>query len=118
MNFFKIQNIILFIRHSMSRHQLYLQLRHDLLEERLLCNEEKILALNGVAIQAEYGDYDRETMGKNYFIPEHYYCGKMIKQVGVGYIRDNTADAHTRYTGLSQTQAEIEFIKVCNNVIM
>ena len=100
------------LRHSMSRHQLYLQLRHDLLEERLLCNEEKTLALSGVAIQAEYGDYDRETMGKNYFIPEHYYCGKMIKRMGVGYIRDNTADAHTRYTGLSQTQAEIEFIKM------
>ncbi|XP_076073752.1 tyrosine-protein phosphatase non-receptor type 13-like isoform X3 [Mytilus galloprovincialis] len=100
------------LRHSVSRHQLYLQLRHDLLEERLLCNDEKTLALSGLAIQAEYGDYDQETMGKNYFIPEHYYSGRVIKRVGVGYIRDNTADSHCKYTGLSQTQAEVEFIKM------
>ena len=39
-----------------TRHLFYLQLRKDLLEDRLSCHEETGLHLGALALQAEYGD--------------------------------------------------------------
>lgn len=104
--------VLLVSRHRISRHLLYLQLRHDLLEERLLCNEDKALTLTALALQAEYGDYDRDTMGRNYFMSEHYFPQRIVKRVGVGYIRDNTPEFHLRAVGMGENKSELEFIKV------
>lgn len=48
-------------RHSLTCHQYYLQLRRDLLEERLHCDDETALLLASLALQAEYGDYQPEV---------------------------------------------------------
>lgn len=66
----------------------------------------------GLALQAEYGDYNQETMSRNYFVPEHYFPGRAVKRLGSGYIRDNTPEAHMDARGLIEADAEMEFIKV------
>ncbi|KAJ8284715.1 hypothetical protein COCON_G00035650 [Conger conger] len=43
--------------HRLTRHQYYLQLRKDILEDRVCCDEETGLFLGALALQAEYGDY-------------------------------------------------------------
>lgn len=48
-------------RHRLTRHQYYLQLRKDIIEERLYCNEETGLFLAALALQAEFGDYMPEV---------------------------------------------------------
>lgn len=50
-----------FCRHTLTCHQHYLQLRKDLLEERLHCDEETALLLASLALQAEYGDHQAEV---------------------------------------------------------
>ena len=103
------------LKHETTRHQLYLQLRRDILEERCLVDEDTALKLAGLALQAEYGDYNKETMGRNYFIPDHYFCGRTTKRLGSGYIRDNAPETHHLSAGLSETRAESEFTKVNMN---
>ncbi|KAL6059157.1 hypothetical protein STEG23_008064 [Scotinomys teguina] len=49
------------LRHSLTRHQFYLQLRKDILEERLYCNDETLLQLGVLALQAEFGSYPKEV---------------------------------------------------------
>lgn len=51
----------LFSRHKLTRHQYYLQLRKDILEDRLYCNEETGLYLVALALQIEFGDYIPEV---------------------------------------------------------
>lgn len=51
----------MFPRHRLTRHQYYLQLRKDILEDRLYCNEETGLFLVALALQAEFGDYMPEV---------------------------------------------------------
>lgn len=51
----------LFGRHSWTRHQFYLQLRKDILEEKLYCNDETLLQLGVLALQAEFGSYPEEV---------------------------------------------------------
>lgn len=99
------------LRHQISKHLLYLQLRHDILEERTLCDEDQCVELSGLALQAEYGDYDPESMGKNYFLQEHYFPHRVVKRLGSGYIRDHATEEHRKLAGLTDRQAEIEFIK-------
>lgn len=46
----------------MTRHQFYLQLRQDILEERLRCDDdETLLRLGVLALQAEFGSYPKEV---------------------------------------------------------
>nr|XP_023679859.1 FERM and PDZ domain-containing protein 2 [Paramormyrops kingsleyae] len=56
-------NDICLILHQLTRHQYYLvvQLRKDILEDRLCCSEETSLLLGGLALQAEFGDYMPEV---------------------------------------------------------
>lgn len=99
-------------RHETSRHQLYLQLRRDILEERCLCEEDKVMTLAGLALQAEYGDYIPESMGRNYFIPEHYFPEHTVKRLGTGYIRQHAPDAHRAHAGMTEVEAKMDYIKV------
>uniref|UniRef100_A0A8D0RWC4 Tyrosine-protein phosphatase non-receptor type 13 n=1 Tax=Sus scrofa TaxID=9823 RepID=A0A8D0RWC4_PIG len=49
------------IQHTLTCHQYYLQLRKDILEERMHCDDETSLLLASLALQAEYGDYQPEV---------------------------------------------------------
>lgn len=45
----------------MTKHQYYLQLRKDILEERVRCDLENAMILSSLALQAEFGDYQTEV---------------------------------------------------------
>lgn len=42
-----------------SRHLLYLQLRKSILESQILCTDDDLISLGGLALQAEIGDFDQ-----------------------------------------------------------
>lgn len=48
-------------RHTLTKHQYYLQLRKDVLEERMRCNTEDAMLLASLALQAEFSDYQPEV---------------------------------------------------------
>lgn len=58
----KLINVCFFLhRHMMTKHQYYLQLRKDILEERVRCDFENSMILASLALQAEFGDYQTEV---------------------------------------------------------
>uniref|UniRef100_A0A4W5MTZ0 FERM domain-containing protein n=1 Tax=Hucho hucho TaxID=62062 RepID=A0A4W5MTZ0_9TELE len=62
---FFVHDIALLL-HKLTRHQYYLQLRKDILEDRLSCHEETGLYLGALALQAEYGDCMPEVFATFY----------------------------------------------------
>lgn len=40
-----------------SRHLLYLQLRKSILESQIMCNDDDLIHLGGLALQAEMGNF-------------------------------------------------------------
>lgn len=44
-----------------SRHTLYLQLRKSVLENHILCTDDDLITLGGLALQAEVGDFQEEV---------------------------------------------------------
>ncbi|XP_037401932.1 tyrosine-protein phosphatase non-receptor type 13 isoform X2 [Pygocentrus nattereri] len=101
-----------FIQHFMTKHQYYLQLRKDILEERLRCDMENAMILASLALQAEFGDYQSELHGKTYFRTEHYLPGYVMDKLDQSSIKEELSKLHSTYYGAKEDEAEYEFLKV------
>ena len=99
-------------RDPTSRHQYYLQLRKDILEERTTCDEQAALQLASLALQAEMGDYHSDSMGQNYFLPEHYVPTAVIDSIGIPGVRQRIPTLHEMHQGMEELHAEMEFLMV------
>ncbi|KAL4641068.1 FERM and PDZ domain-containing protein 2-like [Arapaima gigas] len=101
-----------FILHRLTRHQYYLQLRKDVVEDRLHCNEETGLLLGALALQAEFGDYIPEVYGKNYYQPEQYISRRLLEKMALPWLREEMPRLHASNAQMLPDEAEIEFLKL------
>ncbi|KAJ8248401.1 hypothetical protein GJAV_G00241640 [Gymnothorax javanicus] len=101
-----------FTLHKLTRHQYYLQLRKDILEDRLHCNEETGLFLGALALQAEFGDYIPEVYGKHYFQPEQYVSKTVLRKMALHCLKEEMTRLHASNARMLPEEAEMEFLKV------
>ncbi|XP_078258040.1 tyrosine-protein phosphatase non-receptor type 13 [Rhinoraja longicauda] len=104
------------IQHTLTRHQYYLQLRRDILEERLHCNNETAMLLASLALQSEFGDYQPEVHGRTYFRLEHYVPVGVVETLNQSYLKEELPKLHITYCGATETESELEFLKVCQKL--
>ncbi|XP_062992402.1 tyrosine-protein phosphatase non-receptor type 13 [Elgaria multicarinata webbii] len=104
------------IQHSLTCHQYYLQLRKDLLEEKMHCDDETALLLASLALQAEYGDYQAEVHGLSYFRTEHYLPPRVMENLDLSNVKEELPKLHSNYAGASEKEAELEFLKICQRL--
>lgn len=80
----------------MTKHQYYLQLRKDILEERMRCDTENAMLLASLALQVEFGDYQPEVnvvvvmiIMSSYFTDltkeMQHLISRLFKLIGIGY---------------------------------
>ncbi|XP_061732538.1 tyrosine-protein phosphatase non-receptor type 13 isoform X1 [Nerophis ophidion] len=100
------------IQHAMTKHQYYLQLRKDILEERTRCDMKNAILLASLALQAEFGDYQPELQGKTYFRVEHYLPVAVLDKIDQTSIKEELPELHSKYYGASESEAEFEFLKL------
>ncbi|NWY64251.1 FRPD2 protein, partial [Erithacus rubecula] len=102
------------IQHGLTRHQFYLQLRKDILEERLYCSDETALKLGALALQAELGNYASEVWRNNtsYFRVEDYVPASRVEKMTLAYVQQELAKLHRMNRSLFEDEAELEFLKV------
>ncbi|XP_063066677.1 tyrosine-protein phosphatase non-receptor type 13 isoform X2 [Engraulis encrasicolus] len=105
-----------FIQHMMTKHQYYLQLRKDILEERMRCDLESAMLLASLALQAEFGDYQPELHGKTYFRTEHYLPASVMDKLDQTSLKEDLPKLHSSYYGVTEEEAEFEFLKVCQRL--
>ncbi|CAG9823434.1 unnamed protein product [Phaedon cochleariae] len=100
------------LRGRAARHLLYLQLRRSILEHQLPCSFRQIVELNGLALQAEFGDYEeREYGNRNYFLIEHYIPETMSVVIEDSErLRKELVKTHMSKRGLDSEKAEEDFI--------
>ncbi|XP_049289763.1 uncharacterized protein LOC125767322 isoform X2 [Anopheles funestus] len=92
-----------------SRHLLYLQLRKSILERQILCAEDDLIALGGLALQSEIGSFKEHMKYSEYFTISHYLPEEVYrkKRELARYLRN----AHFHKRGLHQREAEHNFIR-------
>ncbi|XP_077406689.1 FERM and PDZ domain-containing protein 2 isoform X2 [Vanacampus margaritifer] len=114
--FFRVKffvNDISTILHKQTHHQYYLQLRKDLLDDRLSCHEETALYLGALALQTEYGDCMPEVYGRNYYRPDQYVPKSVIEKRALPCILGELQRLHTNNGQMLTDESELEFLKVC-----
>ncbi|XP_054267068.1 tyrosine-protein phosphatase non-receptor type 13-like [Macrosteles quadrilineatus] len=98
------------------KHLLYLQLRRCLLERQLRCETKDMMTLAGLALQAEFGDFNVEEHGcGDYFLPEHYLPEGMWREGEAGVVRELQL-LHRERRGLDPGRAEEMFISYCQRL--
>nr|XP_029496869.1 tyrosine-protein phosphatase non-receptor type 13-like isoform X1 [Oncorhynchus nerka] len=107
---------ISFILHRLTRHQYYLQLRKDILEDRLYCNEETCMFLAALALQAEFGDYMSELYGRNYYQPEQYVSKRMLEKMALPTLKEELSRFHANNAEMLPEEAETEFLKIAQQL--
>ncbi|XP_050099570.1 uncharacterized protein LOC126579900 [Anopheles aquasalis] len=92
-----------------SRHLLYLQLRKSILERQILCTEDDLITLGGLALQAEVGNFRDNMKYSEYFTISHYLPEEVYrkKKELARYLRNS----HYCKRGLHQREAEHNFIR-------
>uniref|UniRef100_A0A182LS39 FERM domain-containing protein n=1 Tax=Anopheles culicifacies TaxID=139723 RepID=A0A182LS39_9DIPT len=92
-----------------SRHLLYLQLRKSILERQILCAEDDLIALGGLALQSEIGSFKEHMKYSEYFTISHYLPEEVYrkKRELARYLRN----AHFHKRGQHQREAEHNFIR-------
>ncbi|XP_028990190.1 FERM and PDZ domain-containing protein 2 isoform X2 [Betta splendens] len=117
--FFRVKffvNDISILLHKQTRHQYYLQLRRDLLDDRLSCHEETALYLGALALQTEYGDCMSEAYGRNYYRPDQYVSKSVMEKRALPYIQAELLRLHMSNAQMLHEESELEFLKVCQQL--
>ncbi|KAM4690805.1 tyrosine-protein phosphatase non-receptor type 21 [Rhinophrynus dorsalis] len=99
------------LQQEITRYQYYLQLKKDILEGKIPCTLEQAVQLAGLAVQADFGDYDQ------------YESQDFLQRYAlfpVGWIQDekiledatqNVALLHQKLRGLSPPDAELLYMQ-------
>ncbi|XP_072376370.1 FERM and PDZ domain-containing protein 2-like isoform X1 [Diabrotica undecimpunctata] len=105
-------------RGNESRHLLYFQLRRSIIEHQLPCSFKQIVELNGLALQAEFGNYNtREHGQRDYFLLEHYIPESMSSAIeNTEKLRHELIQAHVLKHGMDGDKAEESFISLAQSL--
>ncbi|XP_065372461.1 band 4.1-like protein 5 isoform X2 [Calliphora vicina] len=92
------------LREELTRYLFFLQLKHDLLEGRLDCPDDKATELCALALQSELGDYDEHvhtaaTVSEFRFVPEQ------TEELEIDILEE-----YKTCRGLTPAQAETAFL--------
>ncbi|VDK88554.1 unnamed protein product [Onchocerca ochengi] len=88
-----------------TRYHVFLQLKKDLLDGRLICPENTVAMLASYAVQSEFGDYSEEEHGTSYLDEFHFVPEQSTTLV------KNVIDLHKLHKGQTPAEAEFNFLK-------
>lgn len=96
---------------EVTRYHYFLQLKADIIEGKLQCNEEQIILFASYSLQAEFGDHDPERHTTEYLtnfglLPKNMSSGKQNQEA----VLERVISTHRSLQGLSQQLAEVYYI--------
>ncbi|XP_065194479.1 tyrosine-protein phosphatase non-receptor type 21-like isoform X2 [Sycon ciliatum] len=94
-----------------SRYLYYLQLKKLVLSRRLLCGLDQAIILASYAIQAEFGDHDREVHTVDFLSDFDLIPSDILVELDHEAIMRKVTELHQKNHGLSPEKAEICYIK-------
>ncbi|EJW88731.1 hypothetical protein WUBG_00364, partial [Wuchereria bancrofti] len=106
---------IAFMRTEVVLHELYLQLRRDILDDRIQPKRDLLYDLAAFALQSEYSDQPNVTV-LDYFDLQHYIPKRYLDNCNEKAVIKNMIERHGKYRGMKQQDAEKHFILLCQRL--
>ncbi|KAI6178699.1 hypothetical protein M3Y98_00529400 [Aphelenchoides besseyi] len=104
-----------FIRTEVTMHELYLQLRQDIINRSLIGNRQQAFEAAAIALQAEYGDYQLGTV--EYFDINNYLPSSLLLESGgMQEARQELIRRHQNMNGYKTERCERMFIRLCQTM--
>ncbi|KAM6461228.1 tyrosine-protein phosphatase non-receptor type 21 isoform 4-T6 [Liasis olivaceus] len=99
------------LQQEITRYQYYLQLKKDILEGNIPCTFEQAIHLAGLAVQADFGDYDQyesqEFLQRFALFPVGWLQDEKILEEAT----QKVALLHQKYRGLTPPDAEMLYMQ-------
>uniref|UniRef100_A0A0N4Z3A6 FERM domain-containing protein n=1 Tax=Parastrongyloides trichosuri TaxID=131310 RepID=A0A0N4Z3A6_PARTI len=118
MRFMRYPPMLSYVKTDVTMHLLYLQLRNDILTERLKTNDVVIFQLASLALQAEFSDKPDPSVSSptDYFLLDHYLPKTCFVYEDSKRIALQLSQMHEQLKGMKCHEAEIRYIKVCQTL--
>ncbi|XP_069479097.1 protein 4.1 isoform X9 [Ambystoma mexicanum] len=97
---------------DITRYNLCLQLRQDIMSGRLPCSFATLALLGSYAVQSELGDYDPDLHGTDY-ISEFKLSPNQTKE-----LEEKVVELHKSYRSMTPAQADLEFLENAKKLSM
>ncbi|XP_075051625.1 LOW QUALITY PROTEIN: protein 4.1-like [Mixophyes fleayi] len=97
---------------DITRYNLCLQLRQDILSGRLPCSFATLALLGSYTVQSEVGDYDEDLHGTDY-VSEFKLSPNQTKD-----LESKVAELHKSYRSMTPAQADLEFLENAKKLTM
>ncbi|CAJ0603570.1 unnamed protein product [Cylicocyclus nassatus] len=101
-----------FIKTDVTMHELYLQVRHDVIEERIQPRRDAAYELAALALQAEFGNRPPPVI-HDYFDNQHYLPQRYCASDDPKRLQSVLSEMHGHYAGTKSVDAEHKFIQIC-----
>uniref|UniRef100_A0A674JZP1 Tyrosine-protein phosphatase non-receptor type n=1 Tax=Terrapene triunguis TaxID=2587831 RepID=A0A674JZP1_9SAUR len=99
------------LQQEITRYQYYLQLKKDILEGNIPCTLEQAIHLAGLAVQADFGDYDQyesqEFLQRFALFPVDWLQEEKVLEEAT----QKVALLHQKYRGLTPPDAEMLYMQ-------
>lgn len=99
---------------DLTRYQLCLQIRRDIVNERLPCSFVTYTLLGSYTAQSELGDYDTEEFGSGYrYLKDIQFAPHQDKELLM-----KIAELHRQHKGQTPEEAELHFLENAKKLAM
>ncbi|XP_012930825.1 tyrosine-protein phosphatase non-receptor type 14 [Heterocephalus glaber] len=98
------------LQQEATRYQYYLQVKKDVLEGRLRCSLEQVIRLAGLAVQADFGDYnqfDSQDFLREYVL---FPMDLALEEAVLEELTQKVAQEHKAHSGILPAEAELMYI--------
>ncbi|XP_026938776.1 tyrosine-protein phosphatase non-receptor type 14 isoform X2 [Sagmatias obliquidens] len=98
------------LQQEATRYQYYLQVKKDVLEGRLRCTLEQVIRLAGLAVQADFGDYnqfDSQDFLREYVL---FPMDLALEEAVLEELTQKVAQEHKAHSGILPAEAELMYI--------
>uniref|UniRef100_A0A8D1DE56 Tyrosine-protein phosphatase non-receptor type n=1 Tax=Sus scrofa TaxID=9823 RepID=A0A8D1DE56_PIG len=99
------------LQQEITRYQYYLQLKKDILEGNIPCTLEQAIQLAGLAVQADFGDFDQyesqDFLQKFALLPVEWLQDEKVLEEAT----QKVALLHQKYRGLTAPDAEMLYMQ-------
>ncbi|XP_074643484.1 protein 4.1-like [Tubulanus polymorphus] len=101
------------LQEDITRYNLCLQLRNDILAGRLPCSFVTHALLGSYTVQSELGDFDAETANGIQYLSEYYFAPNQTPE-----LLEKIAELHKTHRGETPSVADIHFLENAKKLAM